>query len=551
MRSLRSRIIVGSALVALIPLALATLVLSGELERMVRAQSEERLSASLDALQRRLRSDGERIARQVRILGNDPTLKRLYLVRQGGGRDLADHVAERRVLLGLDFLAVHGPDGVQVVGDFSTDVGPRGISISRAAPIVYEGRPVGSVVGGLAVDSTLLASWKRAGGIDLTLRDAGGAVLASTVEPAGGLAADSARAASEVARVRVGGRPFLAKSVPLGAEGPGAARITAMVSTAAMDGAIAALRVTAIVTGAAGLVLAVLLGTLGSSQISGPVERLSAFSRRMAQGEWDEPLRMESVRELEALVEALERMRQDLTAYRERLVTSERQAAWSQMARAVAHEVKNPLTPIAISIADLKRSFEAGREDFPEILDQSVRTISEEIHALERLLREFSDFARLPEPRVSPVRVADVWGDLRTLYGREAAAGRLRFDPGGAELVFPADPDQVRQALVNLLRNGFEAGAGATVSVSAAQANGAVTISVSDTGPGLTEEQRARLFTPGFTTKAEGSGLGLTVVQRIVHDHRGTIGVESVAGLGTTFRLSFPVPQEARACPPS
>ena len=550
MKSLRSRIIVGSALVGLIPLALATLVLSGKLESMVRAQSEERLSASLEALQGRLRADGDRIARQVTILGNDPTLKRLYLVRQSGARELADHVAERRVLLGLDFLAVHGPDGVQVVGDFSTDVGPRGISISRGAPIVYEGRPVGSVVGGLAVDSTLLATWKQAGGIDLTLRDADGAVLASTVEAAGGVA-DTSRARAGIARVRIGGRSFLAKNAPLGAEGPGAARLTAMVSTSGMDGAIGALRVTAAVTGAAGLVLAILLGTLGSSQISGPVERLSAFSRRMAQGEWDEPLRMESVRELETLVDALERMRQDLTTYRERLVTSERQAAWSQMARAVAHEVKNPLTPIAISVADLKRSYDAKREDFPEILDQSVRTIGEEIHALERLLREFADFARLPEPNVAPVRIADLWGDLRTLYGRETDAGRLRFDAAGAELVFSADPDQVRQALVNLLRNGFEAGAQATVSVSAARANGAVTISVSDTGTGLTAEEQARLFTPGFTTKPAGSGLGLTVVQRIVHDHHGTIGVESVPGLGTTFRLSFPIEPEERACPPS
>ena len=550
MKSLRSRIIVGSALVGLVPLALATLVLSGKLESMVRAQSEERLLASLEALQGRLRADGDRIARQVTILGNDPTLKRLYLVRQSGPRELADHVAERRVLLGLDFLAVHGPDGVQVVGDFSTEVGPRGISISRGAPIVYEGRPVGSVVGGLAVDSTLLAVWKQAGGVDLTLRDADGAVLASTVEATGGTA-DSARANPGVARVRIGARSFLAKSAPLGAEGKGAARITAMVSTSGMDGAIAALRVTAAVTGAAGLVLAILLGTLGSSQISGPVERLSAFSRRMAQGEWDEPLRMESVRELESLVDALERMRQDLTTYRERLVTSERQAAWSQMARAVAHEVKNPLTPIAISVADLKRSYEAKREDFPEILDQSVRTIGDEIHALERLLREFADFARLPEPNVAPVKVADLWGDLRTLYGRETDAGRLRFDAAGSDLVFSADPDQVRQALVNLLRNGFEAGTQATVSVSAARANGAVTISVSDTGAGLTAEQQARLFTPGFTTKAAGSGLGLTVVQRIVHDHHGTIDVESVPGIGTTFHLSFPIEPEARACPPS
>lgn len=537
MRSLRSRIIVGSALVALIPLALATLVLSRWIEGMVREQSAERLTASLEGLQGRVRSDGDRIARQVRVLGTDPTLKRLYLVRRGGSRELTDHVAERRVLLGLDFLAVHGPEGNAVASDASPDIGPRGVSITRAAPIVFEGRSVGTVLGGLAVDSTLLAAWKRAGGVDLTLHDAEGALLVSTL----GARPDPAPAtAAGVTRVRADGRSYLAKSAPLAAEGRGDARITALVSTSAMDAAIAALRVTAALTGAAGLLLAVLLGVLGSSQISGPVERLAAFSRKMAQGEWDEPLRVESVRELETLVGALDRMRRDLTAYREKLIVSERQAAWSEMARAVAHEVKNPLTPIAVSVADLKRSYDRKREDFPEILEQSVRTISEEIHTLERLLREFSEFARLPEPNMAPVNLAVMLEDLRTLYGREAEAGRLRIDPSSGDLTFPADADQVRQALVNLLRNGFEAGADSVVSVSAVRENGAVTISVSDTGPGLSPEERGRLFTPGWTTKASGSGLGLTIVQRIVHDHRGTIDVRSEPGRGTTFLLSFP-----------
>lgn len=532
---------------ALLPLALATLVLSRRIETMVRAQSEERLTEALDALRTRLRTDGDRVARQVRILGTDATLKRLYLVRSGGPRDLSDFVAERRILLGLDFLSVHGLDGAAVATDASPEIGPRGVSVSRSAPIVYDGRTVGTVLGGIAVDSTLLVTLQRAGGVDLVLRDAEGDVLASTIA----LNGDPPPSRPETSRVRLGGRSYLAKTVPLATEGPSSARLVGLVSTAAMDGTITALRITALVTGSAGVILAVLLGTLGSSQISGPVERLAAFSRRMAQGEWDEPLHVESVRELEALVEALDRMRRDLTSYREKLLVTERQAAWSQMARAVAHEVKNPLTPIAISVADLKRSYELKREDFPEVLTQSVHTITEEIHTLERLLREFSEFARLPEPVVSPCRVSDLWGDLKTLYGREAAAGRLRFDPATPEVVFPADPDQVRQALVNLVRNGFETREDSVVSLSAAREDGSVRISVADTGPGLSTEQRARLFTPGFTTKAAGSGLGLTVVQRIVHDHGGSIDVTSEPGRGTTFRLSFPAPREDRECRPS
>ena len=540
MRSLRSRIIAGSALVALLPLTLATLVLSHRVESMIRVQSEERLTEALDALQGRLRTDGDRMERQIRILGMDPTLKRLYLVRTGGARELSDYVAERRVLLGLDFLAVHGTDGALVATDLSPDIGPRGASITRSAPIVFEGRPVGNVVGGIAVDSTRLAALERAGGVDLVLRDADGSILASTVAASGA----TLPAGTDAVRVRVGGRSYLTRTVPLAVEGPGTARITGLVSTSAMDGTIAALRITAVITGAAGILLAVLLGTLGSSQISGPVERIAAFSRRMAQGDWDEPLRVESVRELESLVEALDRMRRDLTAYREKLLVSERQAAWSQMARAVAHEVRNPLTPIAVSVADLKRSYDLKREDFPEILSQSVHTITEEIHTLERLLREFSEFARLPEPNVSDCRVAELWGDLRTLYGRESAGGRLHLDPAQPDLVFPADPDQVRQALVNLVRNGLETRDDSVVSLSAAREDGVVRISVSDTGPGLSAEHRARLFTPGFTTKATGSGLGLTVVQRIVHDHGGSIEVTSDPERGTTFRLSFPSTRE-------
>src|SRR5207244_4606665 len=119
-------------------------------------------------------------------------------------------------------------------------------------------------------------------------------------------------------------------------------------------------------------------------------------------GEWEEPLTLHSVHELQTLVEALDRMRRDLQSYREKLVISERQAAWSQMARKVAHEIKNPLTPIAISVADLKRSFEQKRPEFPEILAQAVKTIADEVETLKHLLQEFSDFARMPAPKLAP-----------------------------------------------------------------------------------------------------------------------------------------------------
>jgi len=357
----------------------------------------------------------------------------------------------------------------------------------------------------------------------------------------GGLAASAFVDTAATVRVSLEGGSYLARTVPLAIGPAPPARITGLVSTAASDGAIAALQWTAALLGLLGLALAITLALVWSSQVSRPVERLAAFSDRIARGEWDQPLALESIRELEALVASLDRMRRELVAQRERLVTSERQAAWGQMAREIAHEARNPLTPIAVSVADLKRSYELGRPEFPQILDQAVRTIGEEVGTLKRLLQEFADFGRLPPPQLAPCRMADVFVDLETLYAGEIGAGRLAISRPGREIVLSADRGQLRQALVNLVKNGLEALDGEGRVTLAVEANeGAVEIAVSDTGPGLTEAQRASLFVPGFTTKAKGSGLGLTIVERIVNDHRGTIAVVSAAGHGTAVRLRLP-----------
>jgi nitrogen fixation/metabolism regulation signal transduction histidine kinase len=355
--------------------------------------------------------------------------------------------------------------------------------------------------------------------------------------------------AGAVRRVSFADRSYLARDLVLPLGSARTARITGLISTAPLDRTIAVVQWTSLGLGVLGLALAVLLGLLWSSQVSRPVERLAAFSQRVAQGQWDEPLTLESVRELQTLVAALDRMRGDLRAYRERLVASERQAAWSQMARIVAHEVKNPLTPIAISIADLKRSFDQQRPEFPAILEQAVRTIGDEVDALRRMLQEFSEFARLPAPSPSPCTANDLLADLGVLYARELAEGRLAIAAPERELALTADAGQLRQALVNLVRNGLEAVNGAgCVCVGAALDGDHVAITVADDGPGLGDEQRTRLFTPGFTTKSEGSGLGLTVVQRIVLDHRGTVAVDTARGTGTTFRIRLPRTPEAPPC---
>jgi two-component system nitrogen regulation sensor histidine kinase NtrY len=532
-RSLRARLIAGAALVAVVPLALAIALLSQRVGALVRQEAGAKLGASLGGLSARLVQDRSRIEAKLAILARDPTLKRLYLVRGGGSPELGDYLAERRFLLGLDFLVIADAGGRVVAGSGTTaeGAGADTLTLASAAPILYDERVAGLLRGGVRLDAAFLGALKKAGAVDLTLRDPSGRPIASTLP------------AERAARLERGGdRGTLSQSVPLEIGPPPYATLTGWASTDEADRTIAAFQIAAALLGLLGLAIAVALALVWSAQLSRPVEQLAAFARKVARGEWGEPLRIRSASELQALVAALETMRGDLADYRERLVTSERQAAWSLMARKVAHEVKNPLTPIAVSVADLKRSYDQQRPDFPAVLDQAVRTISEEVASLKRILQEFSEFARLPAPRPGPCSVAALFADVGSLYAADVARGRVVLAPPARDVAFRADADQIRQVVINLLQNGLEAsGAAGAVTLAASEAPGSIEIAVTDAGPGLSEEERRQLFVPGFTTKAQGSGLGLTIAQRIVHDHGGSIAVESEPGRGTAVRVRIPL----------
>ncbi len=536
MRSLRTRVILGTAIIALLPLAVTSFVLSKRLENLVRTQADTRLTSALDNVVLRWQSDEEATENKLRLLVRDPDLRRLYLVRGGSARDLSDYVAENRKLLDLDILQVTDTTGNEVIAESLTDSLPPVVSY-REEPIYYEREPVGRLRGGFFVDKGFLLEQKAMTGVDYVLMVHGGGIVASTLEdPAQPSLTEGNGGPS---RVSTDSESFLVRSEQLGSGF--APTVVAYVSTAASEKAIRTFQLAAAMLALFGLVLAILLGTLWSSQISRPVEELADFSRKVAEGEWEEPLKLHSVKELETLVTALDRMRQDLKTYRERLVVTERHAAWSQMARKVAHEVKNPLTPIAVSIADLKRSYEQQRPDFPKILDQAVKTIGEEVDRLKHMLQEFSEFGRLPAPQFTSCRLTDLFADLGALYTKDVQAKRVFLEAPDPNITLTADPSQLRQAMVNLLQNGLEAVNGnGQVKVTATPNQHDIEISISDNGPGLTPEQTQRLFSPGFTTKQTGSGLGLVMVEKIVSDHRGSINVQSQPGKGTTFTLRLP-----------
>ncbi|MEO5616763.1 MAG: ATP-binding protein [Candidatus Eisenbacteria bacterium] len=577
MNSLRFRLILGFALVAIVPLAVAMGLLGRRIQSAVRDQAEDRLEAALGILRKQLRADGERLGEKLALLARDGQLKRLYLVEAATDAELRQHLANQRFLLDLDYLWVADTSGrvaadgamavpaggrptgdpvtAEALGGTATEglrvtqvSGAKSLALDAAAPILYRDQRVGWVRGGVLLDQAMLERLAQTSGVELALQDGRGGQIAETLAGAGAASADAgtpgqreSRGERTSTRVTLAGRSYLAKhvAIDLGA-GPHAV-IAGFVSTAAADETLAALRTTSLLLGLLGLAIAIVLGTLWSHQVSRPVERLASFSDRISRGEWDEPLELESIRELRTLVAALERMRGDLRTYRDRLTAGERQAAYGQMARKVAHEIKNPLTPIAISIADLKRSFDLKRPDFPQILDQAVRTIGEEVQTLKNLIQEFSDFGRFPAPRFEAFDAGELLTDLRTLHGREADEGRLRIEAPAGATPLTADRTQLRQALLNLVQNGLDAtAAGGRVDLWLRNDGDTLEIAVADTGPGLSAGQQAQLFVPGFTTKPKGSGLGLTIVERIVSDHRGTVAVESDPGHGTTFRIRLP-----------
>jgi nitrogen fixation/metabolism regulation signal transduction histidine kinase len=240
-------------------------------------------------------------------------------------------------------------------------------------------------------------------------------------------------------------------------------------------------------------------------------------------------------------------MTAELREARERQLQAERVAAWREMARRMAHELKNPIFPIQVSIETLRRAYDrAAPGDEPgqalgTLLRESCDTILQELHALRDVIDEFSRFARMPQPHPQPLDVNVAVEQALALH--EARAGSVRVErelQDGLPTVM-ADRDLLARAVGNLVANAFDAMEdGGTLRLRTGAVAAAVRIEVQDTGPGLTDEQRTRLFTPYYTTKAGGTGLGLAIVQGIVSDHGGRIEVTSAPGSGTTFAILLP-----------
>jgi two-component system nitrogen regulation sensor histidine kinase NtrY len=224
------------------------------------------------------------------------------------------------------------------------------------------------------------------------------------------------------------------------------------------------------------------------------------------------------------------------------LLRAQRLAAWREVARRMAHEIKNPLTPIQLAAQRLRRKWETGAPDLSTILPEATASIEHEVGALKRLVDEFSRFARLPGIQADTVDVPQMVDSVVALYrGVPGVSFEVSTDPGLRTIV--ADGEQLRRALINLVDNAVAAMGGQgriSIAVREGEEAGSLRLTVADSGPGIAPRDRDKLFVPYFSTKARGTGLGLAIVQRVVSDHRGTIRVEDNEPRGARFVIDLP-----------
>jgi signal transduction histidine kinase len=299
--------------------------------------------------------------------------------------------------------------------------------------------------------------------------------------------------------------------------------------------------------GGLGIAVGFALSYLIAARVTRPVEQLVEATRTVAAGEWDVRLGdISASGEVQELARSFDTMTRQLVDQRERLVQAERVAAWRELARRLAHELKNPLFPLRITIDNLRRAKALPPPQFDEVFEESVTTLTTGLANLNAVIGRFGDFAKMPPPELTAVSPNDVVTRSIQLFRAQIdAAGphpiAVTTDLDRSIGVIRADPEQLGRAVQNLLLNAIDAmPQGGQLTVRTRRTDSAVHLEVSDTGEGLTDEERKRLFTPYYTTKQHGTGLGLAIVQSVVADHSGKIRVESARGRGTTVRIELP-----------
>ncbi|NMO23365.1 HAMP domain-containing protein [Pyxidicoccus fallax] len=544
---LRTRLALAFALLALVPLAVVVPPTLTRLRDTLSRELDARMEAATTSAQESLERSGATARRAVEELVDSPALEDLAReARESPTRAIQAGTAEGLMKSrGLSVLALFDRGGTVLSsghlparrGDPDPDLfavtrekSPRPVPVRvdvrtpsglRQLPALVTARPVDYgdlrlwAVGGVLLDEGLAQHLSRLTQAQVSVSSGG----------------------TELARAGAAEPPTVARTLPLGE----AATVRLVFSRApAREAEQGVMRAFLLLAGLGGT-FAVLLGVLVSRWMTRPVEALTEGARRVAEGALDAQVAVEASGEVGELVRTFNRMTGELKATTERLVASERIAAWQEVARRLAHEIKNPLTPIRMSLETLQAAQEAGHPRFPDMFKESAGVVLEEVDRLRRIVDEFSRFARMPKPQLAPVDLGELVQSVLSLYATPPPG--IQILPSlQTGVVAKVDRDQLTQVLVNLVKNAEEAMAdkGGALRVRVKGIDADAIIEVEDSGPGIPPEHRARIFEPYFTTKEGGTGLGLAIAARILQEHGGKLDVGGEPGQGARFSMVLP-----------
>ena len=563
----RTKLLFVSSAAVIGAVALVTGAVSVSTRRTFDRMDRERRDALLDQFRKELDARGKEVARLVEIAAASPEAQQI--AAGAADYDRAQEIAEAQSLDFLDVLqhdltiisSAHWPARFGYKNDWQ--IAPEDWTASDAflarvptpdgsATALIAVRPTpggkGYVVGGRKLTPDFLKSLGLAPGMRAVLW------LSSTeVIDAQGDVRDRQRLAQLGQQVAQTGRPATTVvqwtgdrlsseafvGSPLERQGRTAGVLMAGTSQRDQIALERAILSTGVYVGGSGVAIGILLGFWTTQRITRPVERLAAGARAVAGGDWSTRVEVPSRDEIGELAQTFNKMTQQLIEQRERAIQAERVAAWRELARRLAHELKNPLFPLQITIENLQRARQRSGPEFDEVFQESTETLLAELANLKKIVGRFSDFARMPPPQFETVEVNELVRGVVKLYASTKINPVLDLEEGDLEI--SADEEQLRRALGNLVLNAMDAmHDGGTLRVSTRRQEESVRIAVADTGQGLTAEECARLFTPYYTTKHHGTGLGLAIVQSVVSDHHGKISVVSEPGHGATFLIDLP-----------
>jgi two-component system, NtrC family, nitrogen regulation sensor histidine kinase NtrY len=577
--SFRTKVFLSITTTVVITVWIVASVVSTLVTSSFERQDTQRTAALVSQFRNEFERRSAEVARRIDAAANSEPVQRLAVNLGASKTDTAQYYDEAQALAkeqSLNFLELVGPDG-SIISSAEwparfgykenwllqpIDWKSQGVFLQRAqladgpALALITVRTLNAedgmlyVAGGQRLDKAFLDSLSPAPGMNIRL-------VSDFDAPARSDAPDSKLAADLIRDVRakphelsLTGADLTLTAIPLlGRDKQLLAILMVENSRAELANLKTYIQGTAWIAGSAGVMLGLAFSFWAASRVTQPLLALAANVRDVASGKWNARASIDSTDEVGQLAQDFNQMTEQLVEQRDRMIQAERVAAWRELARRLAHELKNPLFPLQITIENLQRARHASPAQFDEVFHESTSTLLAELDNLKTIVGRFSDFARMPAPHLEPVDLNQVVQEVAKLFeaqiealDRPRIAKVLQLADNLPHV--SADPEQIRRALRNLVLNALDAmPKGGTLTLRTQRLDGPVeskvALEVSDTGQGLTPEECARLFTPYYTTKEHGTGLGLAIVQSVVSDHKGTITVRSEPGNGATFRIEL------------